>query len=176
MATLRGVGPAEPFHRKPPMRRPRFGVSRAASSIQAGVRRVGHAFLMRGDTRGASTPRRIQLDASRAVRMWRARSPSAQASAWSGDSYASARRTRHVLHGARPARRHGFDSLARKAATPVSAGQLVGDSCATSRTNCCLNIADEFGTWKANGPVKPTLGAVCGEPCLEFCEPGAQPI
>src|SRR6266540_3732716 len=62
------------------------------------------------------------------------------------------------------------------AAIPVSSGQLVGDSCATSRTNCCLNIADEFGTWKANGPVKPTLGAVCGEPCLEFCEPGAQPI
>src|SRR5882762_2731830 len=44
---------------------------------------------------------------------------------------------------------HGLDGLAREPATPVSAGQLVGDGCAAGAIDGCLNIADQLGARQA---------------------------
>src|SRR3981081_1049023 len=52
---------------------------------------------------------------------------------------------------------HGLDSSARKPATPVSAGQLVGDGCAAVGIHRRLDIADQLGSWKAGDPVEPLL-------------------
>src|SRR6266513_1587550 len=71
---------------------------------------------------------------------------------------------------------HGLDSLPREPATPVSAGQFVGDGRAALGVHGCLNIADQLGTRKADDPVEPLFLAIRRQPRLELREPGAQPF
>src|SRR2546430_1390679 len=73
-------------------------------------------------------------------------------------------------------RDHGFNSAAPKAATPVSAGQLIGDSRVTFGADCCLNITDELESWNPDDPVEPLFAAIRRESCLELCQPRAQPF
>src|SRR6266571_8709713 len=71
---------------------------------------------------------------------------------------------------------HGLDGLAREAATPVGAGQLVGDSCMAVGAHRCLNITDKLGSWNADGPIKPLFLTVGRQPRLELRKPRAQPF
>src|SRR5882762_5449606 len=71
---------------------------------------------------------------------------------------------------------HGRDSLAREPATPVSAGQLVGDGCAAGGIDGRLNIADQLGARQADHPVEPLLLTIRRPPRFELREPGAQPF
>src|SRR5450759_631127 len=72
-------------------------------------------------------------------------------------------------------RDHRFDSAVPKAATPVCAGQLVGDG-RVSRADCCLNITDKLGSWNPDDPVEPLFAAVRRASCLELRVAGAQPF
>src|SRR5467141_4329023 len=71
---------------------------------------------------------------------------------------------------------HGLDGLAREPATPVSAGQLVGDGCAAVGIHRRLNIADQLGSWKADDPVEPLFLTIPRPPRFELREPDAQPF
>src|SRR6266581_2566624 len=59
---------------------------------------------------------------------------------------------------------HSLDSLVREAATPVSAGQLVGDSCMAVGAHRCLNITDKLGNWNADDPIEPLFLTVGRQP------------
>src|SRR5437773_1007789 len=54
---------------------------------------------------------------------------------------------------------HRFDCPAREAATPVSAGQLVGNSRPPVGMQRCLNVADELGAREPDDPVEPPFPA-----------------
>lgn len=73
-------------------------------------------------------------------------------------------------------REHRLDRLARKAATPVGAGQHVGDGRATVRADCRLHISDELGRRKAYDPVEPLFLPIPRAPGLELPESGMQPL
>src|SRR5258708_19889995 len=52
---------------------------------------------------------------------------------------------------------HRLNGLAREAATPVSAGQLVGDCRARIGMHRCLNVTDELESRDTAYPVEPIV-------------------